>query len=202
MDLLWIRGGYYCNNTMYFIATPYPEVLTAILNSKLGNFLATLYCNKLGESAMRYFKVFMNEIPLVLPTSDDAIQLKQLALAISDKMDQWIRAKQKVVATVMREFHLQDISRRLTNIDQIDWDGFLGELKRHKVSLSLEDRDEWASWLEKCQAAFKQLHDEIETVDHEIDRRVYGLYQLTEDEIAVIEAKVEAHAALASDDVE
>ena len=58
---------------------------------------------------------------------------------------------------------------------------------KKKVKLSLSQEAEWEETflLESKKATDKKTH--IETTDREIDQMVYALYELTEEEIGIVE---------------
>ena len=66
-------------------------------------------------------------------------------------------------------------------------EGFLGELKKQKVKLSLEEEAEWMDYFTKKQTEAHALLSEIDRLDREIDEMVYELYGLTEEEVKVVE---------------
>ena len=65
--------------------------------------------------------------------------------------------------------------------------GFLKELHKAKVSLSLAEEAEWLGYFTEQQAKAHALQAQINKTDREIDALVYELYGLTEEEIAVVE---------------
>lgn len=64
---------------------------------------------------------------------------------------------------------------------------FITELAKKKVKLTLKEEAEWeAYFLEKAKQALA-LKSEIDKTDKEIDQMVYKLYDLTEEEIKIVE---------------
>ena len=64
---------------------------------------------------------------------------------------------------------------------------FITELAKKKVKLSLTEEAEWeAYFLQEAKQALA-IKSEIEKTDSEIDRMVYELYGLTEEEIKIVE---------------
>jgi hypothetical protein len=75
----------------------------------------------------------------------------------------------------------------LTDFYKSDFKQILAELKRQKASLTLKQQDEWESYFDKYKSRCSKLADKIQTTDEEIDRCVYELYGLTEEEIKIID---------------
>jgi hypothetical protein len=69
----------------------------------------------------------------------------------------------------------------------LDFKQFLAELKKQKITIALRDQDEWAEYFDQTRTACHTLTTQITATDHQIDRMVYDLYGLTEDETKVIE---------------
>ncbi|MFZ4463961.1 MAG: hypothetical protein ACOYN5_08935, partial [Bacteroidales bacterium] len=64
---------------------------------------------------------------------------------------------------------------------------FIAELAKKKVKLTLSEEAEWeAYFLQEARQALA-LKAEISKTDQEIDRMVYALYGLTEEEIKIVE---------------
>ena len=71
--------------------------------------------------------------------------------------------------------------------DELDFKAFVAELKKQKISLSLAQQDEWEDYFNQYKADCNALSAQIAATDKEIDRMVYDLYGLSEDEIKVVE---------------
>jgi len=65
--------------------------------------------------------------------------------------------------------------------------GFFTELKKQKVSLPKQDEFELMDLFEAQKAKALGLQQEINETDNEIDKMVYKLYGLTEEEIRIVE---------------
>lgn len=79
------------------------------------------------------------------------------------------------------------ITSALQTFDQFDFKAFVAELKKQKIKLSLTQQDEWEDYFNQYAEACQQLKTQIAATDGEIDRRVYELYGLTEEEISIVE---------------
>ena len=94
---------------------------------------------------------------------------------------------QKFQRLLTRKFELEKLSTKLQDWYLLNFLEFTKELKKAKIKLSLKDEMEWEEiFLEKKEEAEK-VKNEIEMTDKEIDRMVYELYGLSEDEINIIE---------------
>jgi hypothetical protein len=80
------------------------------------------------------------------------------------------------------------LNRRLTAWWDLDFPAFRREVTRAlDGDIPLAERDDWEAWLGKQQAEHRALTDEIVRMETELNARVYALFKLTPDEIAIIE---------------
>jgi hypothetical protein len=94
---------------------------------------------------------------------------------------------QKFQRTIQRKFNLEDLPGKLQNWYLLSYNEFIAELAKKKVKLSLSEEAEWeAYFLQEAKQALA-IKSEIEKTDAEIDRMVYELYGLTEEEIGIVE---------------
>ena len=80
------------------------------------------------------------------------------------------------------------ITGTLETFDTLDFAGFVAELKKQKIKLTLVQQDEWEEYFGQYKAELNEISAQIAATDKEIDERVYALYGLTEEEIRVVEA--------------
>lgn len=78
------------------------------------------------------------------------------------------------------------ITTALQTFDQMDFAGFVAELKKQKIKLSLAQQDEWEEYFNQYREACHELSDQIARTDNEIDQRVFDLYGLTEEERKIV----------------
>ncbi len=62
--------------------------------------------------------------------------------------------------------------------------------KAFKADIPLTERSDWEAWIARDRAEIARLDHEIAEAERAIDRIVYDLFDLTEDEIALLEANV------------
>ncbi|MCD4792145.1 MAG: hypothetical protein K8R54_02855 [Bacteroidales bacterium] len=67
---------------------------------------------------------------------------------------------------------------------------YLKTLDVRKVELSLTQQDEWEDYFEDYKKEINQVQTQISQTDKEIDKMVYELYKLTEEEILIVENSV------------
>jgi hypothetical protein len=79
------------------------------------------------------------------------------------------------------------ITTALQTFDQMDFAGFVAELKKQKIKLSLVQQDEWEDYFNQNAQVCQDLSRQIASTDKEVDLRIYHLYGLTYDEVCVVD---------------
>lgn len=178
---------YLCNdkvNIIFEIDSNYSmEFVLALLNSKLVN----KWFKKIYTSGLEIKINQLRTIPVPIISKED----QQPFIDLADKMLSLNKDLQAKRARFIRR--LQDnmpdikITGTLETFDTLDFAGFVAELKKQKIKLSLVQQDEWEDYFNQYKTACTELTSAIFATDSEIDARVYALYGLTDDEIKVIE---------------
>jgi hypothetical protein len=91
------------------------------------------------------------------------------------------------ISLLQSKYEVSKLTTKLENWYTLDFKEFLKELKKAKISLTLSEEAEWMNYFNEQKQKAQQLKSEIDKTDKEIDRMVYALYELTEEEIAIIE---------------
>ncbi len=78
------------------------------------------------------------------------------------------------------------ITTALQTFDQVDFKGFLAELKKQKIKLTLSQQDEWEEYFTQSTEACQALSQQIAETDQEIDTLVFDLYGLTPEEREIV----------------
>ena len=78
------------------------------------------------------------------------------------------------------------ITSSLQIFDTMDFKGFVAELKKQKIKLTLSQQDEWEEYFNQRVAECQTLSAQIQATDNEIDNKVFDLYGLTEEERRIV----------------
>ena len=98
-----------------------------------------------------------------------------------------VEQSQKFQRTLQRKFELTDLPKKLQDWYLLSYGEFIKELGKKKIKLSLSQEAEWEDYFSQEQQKALVLKQQIDTTDKEIDKMVYELYGLTEEEIAIVE---------------
>ena len=95
--------------------------------------------------------------------------------------------RQRFLKRLTDNLGILKITGVLERFDELEFKQFVTELKKQKITFSLKQQDEWEEYFNEYKTACNNLAKQIQTTDKEIDRMVYSLYGLNEDEIKIIE---------------
>jgi hypothetical protein len=79
------------------------------------------------------------------------------------------------------------ITNKLQNWHSLTAAEFLKEISKQKIKLSLSEQQEWLQYFEEQKTKANAIQQAINQTDKEIDAMVYALYNLTEEEIKIVE---------------
>ncbi|MEO6841000.1 MAG: hypothetical protein ABI192_09555 [Bradyrhizobium sp.] len=86
----------------------------------------------------------------------------------------------------------QKLTGKLKKFWKLDFAAFRAEVTRtFKTEIPVKDRDDWESYLAEKSAEVIKLTAEIEAIEGGIDAIVYKLFDLTPDEIKLLDASLE-----------
>ena len=166
------------------------KYILVILNSRLMSYY---FMKNTAKSVRKLFpKIILNDLRK-FPFKEISLQEQQPFIEKADKMlflnKNLQELSQKFQRLLTRKFELEKLTTKLQDWYLLKFSEFLKELKKLKIKLSLKDEIEWEEiFLEKKEEAEK-VKNEIEMTDKEIDKIVYELYGLSEEEIKIIEGE-------------
>lgn len=184
----------YFHNTQVYCLVPNPqqgftlEYLLAIMNSNLFWFFLKETGAVLRGGYFRFKTKYLEPFPIPAPPSGD--NLAQITAYVNTQMSKTATLKSLragFLSLLRSKYTLPTLSRNLEQWPGLSFKGFLQELKKAKVSLSLAEEVEWLAYFTEQQAKAQALQAQIEKTDREIDALVYQLYGLTEEEVKVVE---------------
>ncbi len=93
----------------------------------------------------------------------------------------------KFQRTLQRKFNFDSLPKKLENWYELSFADFVKELAKKKVKLSLSEEAEWEGYFLQEQQKAVAIKNEIVATDKAIDKMVYELYGLSEEEISIVE---------------
>jgi TaqI-like C-terminal specificity domain len=185
-------SGIFPINKCYLFAGAYVE-LVAILNSSCLSFcFRAISVPKRGgfrEATAQHIS------PLPVPDMQTDARLRLAALgqsctdAARERFDVQSSVRRRVLDLASERAKL---TGKLNDWHELDFAAFRKEVKRaFHTDIPLRERGEWEGYLRENAVRVRELSDRIASAEREIDRIVYDLFDLTPDEISLLETSFE-----------
>ena len=163
------------------------KYILVLLNSTLMSF----YFKKNTAKAERklFPKIILNDLRL-FPIKIVASDAQHPFIALADTMlslnSQLQEKRSRFLRRINENFEGVKITSALQTFDTMDFKGFVAELKKQKIKLTLSQQDEWEEYFNQRVTECQALSAQIQATDNEIDNKVFDLYGLTEEERRIV----------------
>ena len=176
------------------LRTTHTKALLAIFNSSLIRY--ELNTNR--RSNIHIYPDDWKRIKLPLLTNDSTRGQAPLLLELETLTDQMLSLNEQLQEKRSRFLRrltanvnngacpIVKITTALQNFDELTFAGFLAELKKQKIRLSLVQQDEWEPYFGDYAQACNTLKEQISETDKDIDTLVFDLYGLTPEEREIV----------------
>jgi hypothetical protein len=189
-------NGYFLNNKCYFIPNNH-KFLTLLLNSNVFRFFITAQSvavrGDFSQLHSQYVELYPipDEIPAMEEGIDALIETTQSMAKISLSREQSFRRRIPDLCPAGRTAKL---STKLQNWWQLsDFAAFRAEVKKcFKADIPLGERNAWEDMFKSGKAEITKLSAEIKRNEDEINAIVYKLFDLTPEEIILLETSIGA----------
>ncbi len=185
-------GNYYHTTTVYsFVKNENFKIdekyYLGILNSKVMWFFLKNTGTELRGGYFRFKTNYLKPFPLP--------KISENAQVIINKVNNQLLTNKnlqevciKLQRTLQRKFEgLEKLPKKLQDWYLLGYSAFIKELAKKKIKLSLSEEAEWEGYFTTEQQKALALKTQIDQTDKEIDKMVYELYELTPEEIEIVE---------------
>ena len=197
------RNKHYLTSASYFLtSTNIPNsFIVGLLNSKLNRFFFENVGEMTAGGAYVLKKVSVEKF--IVPKSSE-VQISKLCekvKQIEDLTSKYVSLQESFIDLLDSKFNLIKKSNKLLNWNDNDYPTLVKELnKGRKYSakesnseykkLSLNEEAEWMQYFKEQKQIADQLKINLNNAELEIDKMVYELYRLNDEEIKVIEKDI------------
>ena len=166
------------------------KYILCILNSQLTNFYhkykfldieKELFQKILIANCKKLPIIYLDE-QLQQPFIDKA----DLILSLNKELQELINS---FVRSLGRRFEGIELSNKLKDWHLLEFKVFTKELAKKKIKLTLSQEAEWEEYFNSEKEKTIEIKNKIDLTDREIDKMVYELYGLNNEEIAIIEGR-------------
>ncbi len=184
--------GAYLNNKCFFHPNSEPDLCALVSSRVLWWSLQTSARMKRGgyiEAEAQY----VEQLPI---PKMPAPARKKLA-SLGEACTKAARDRYEIEAAVRRRIldlappERAKLTGKLEDWRELDFAGFRAAVKQaFRAEIPLKQRGEWEAYLEENRARVVSLTSDIEAAEREIDRLVYELFELTTEEVALLETSL------------
>ncbi len=165
------------------------KYLVSILASKLIIYYFRLKANEFDDL---FPKIKIGEfriLPIPDITTEAQLPFIELADIMLEKNKELQEIKNKFMDLLKADYGIEKLNTKLQNWYEISWADFTSELKKLKIELKGEMKEDWSERFNRMKAKATEIKNLIDTTDRKIDSLVYELYGLTEEEIKIVEGE-------------
>ncbi|OHE07479.1 MAG: hypothetical protein A2513_00475 [Sulfurimonas sp. RIFOXYD12_FULL_33_39] len=196
LRVVYDQNSFYCQNSIFIVTSDKINLkyLNTLLNSKLLNFLYSMENPQSGKT----FAEIKPSVIKDLPIKEISDSQQKPFIQKADKMLSLNKELHETKQNFYDMLNQDKLTKKLQNFEELEFEEFVKEYakaKKLKFADKLQERNfkqEWQSLFENDKALTCKLKEEISTTDKEIDKMVYELYELSDDEIKIVEGKANA----------
>ncbi|MES9964824.1 MAG: N-6 DNA methylase [Candidatus Sedimenticola sp. 20ELBAFRAG] len=185
--------GSYSGNTGYFLPID-EEGLTSYLNSSLIWFFLTGICDSVRGGFFRMFTQNIHEIPIPAGFSSKKYSFADLEKKLHDKTKERYKCESgfsRRLVDLCPEEQKFKINKKLESWWLLDFTDLQKEIKKaFKGSIPVSERNDWQDFFENEKNKRDMLNNEAVELESVLNKEVYELFKLTEEEIELIESAV------------
>lgn len=175
--------GIAINNHQYL-----PEYILSILNSRILSYIyvdcnPALQRDDFPSYSLAEFKDF--KIPDI--SKEDQAPFIAHGQKMLDLTKQFNELSNKFTKLLSADLGVVKITKKLEKWYNLQADEFFAEVGKQNKNLSLSQKSQWLDHFEAEKQKALALQNQITKTDAEIDKMVYALYGLSEDDIGVVE---------------
>ena len=176
---------YYLGNTAYIINSEDINLkyLLGLLNSNVLFWIFKKICYNLGENGFRFIKTFVEQLPIVidLDNQENLIILVDNIITLNKEIEEY---ENKLFDSLRNNLNIINFSKKIENFHNLSYKEFLKEIKNKNKNF---DEEYLLNLFEDSKYNIGILKDKIQENNIKLNKIVYKIYQLTDNEIDIIE---------------
>jgi len=178
----------FTNTTVIFDTNPNYSLkyILALLNSKLIYFRYKTIAKQTGGGVFEFVPNAVGKIPIPICNNQQPfIKKADLMLSLNKEFH---FEKQNFINSLKDHKKLNKITKHLEDFNKIEFSDLIEEIGKQKARFTLGmETNEWREYFNITKQKVNELQNKINQTDKEIDKMVYELYNLTPEEIEIVE---------------
>jgi len=185
----WDDSGSFSANTAYFLPIE-DQAVAAYLNSKVAWFFLQGVCDFVRGGFLRLFSQNIERLPIPEGLIHLTTKSEQLH-TLSKKRYQCENRFRRRLQDLCPSDQVFKLNKKLEDWWSLDFPTLQKELnKAFKATISLAERNDWQDYFESEQVKRANFHQQIQGLEQQLNNEVYKLFDLTAEEIVLIEQSV------------
>ena len=163
------------------------DYLTTVLNSRLIDFIYKYLAPETGRVFAEVKVVNLEKLPFPNAILEQQESLANKAAEMMELNKTLREQKRKALELLQAECKPKKISQKLEKFYALDASELFEELAKQGAKPSLKQKEEILAWHGEKSNMLNTIQQKILTLDGVIDQEIYALYNLTSEEIAIVE---------------
>ena len=130
---------------------------------------------------------YLEKLPIPEISKETQKPFIRLADIMLSKNKELQEIQKKFTTLLVSDFKIEKLTEKLEDWYLLDWSDFANELKKKKISMSGKDEEKWLDRFDRMKKEALTIKAVIDSTDKEIDILVYRLYDLTFDEVKIVD---------------
>lgn len=165
--------------------------ILSLINSKLMTYYH-LQVDSKANAKTSIPKILISDVkqlPIVYATKEQQTDLAEKANRMIELNKKLHEETKKALELIKLEYKPKKISQNLSCFYTLGLNPFIEELEKQGAELSLSQKEDLITWYKTKSELLNNIKKQIEILDNNIDISVYKLYNLTYQEILIIDKK-------------
>ena len=177
--------NYFLGNTAYILNSNSINLkyLLGLLNSNVLFWIFKLVCYQLGSNGFRFIKIFVEQLPIIIDT-DNYFYIIKIVEDILD-LNYKIKIHEENFLNILDKYNISKLSKKLIEFEKLTEKEFIEEIKnKHE---NFEKIDVLIENFNRICFEINELKSQINIKTISLNKCVYSIYNLSEEEIKIIE---------------
>ncbi|WP_181248470.1 TaqI-like C-terminal specificity domain-containing protein [Flavobacterium magnum] len=177
-----LAHGIYQKNKNYSL-----EFLTAILNSTPATIFYRLLHDIKGKVFAKISLDNLSSFPIPNCDTSQRNEIEGTSIKLSALSKELNDENLKFQRSLQRKFELDSLPKTLQNWYLLNYSKFIGELGKLKIKLTLSQEAEWEDYFIAESNKVRAIRSEIDGINKSLNKSIYKMYGITNDEIEIID---------------
>lgn len=179
------NNDFYLADTCFFLPTSDMFIL-GLLNSSTEEFVFKALSTTIRGGFFRYKTQYIETLPIPPATDEQKTHIGQLAAQCQTLSEARYKLEKDTQLSIA-ELGVKKLTRKLENWWELEFKELLDELAKHKVQLLVKKHSEWRDFLNDVKKQHQDFNLQIAALELQLNKAVYQLFDLTAEEIKLIE---------------